>query len=303
MPAMDSVLTAVFLPLALGVIMFGLGLSLTAADFQRVGREPRAVVIALVCQLLLLPVVCFGLVLLFDLSPVFAVGMLLLAASPGGTTANLYSHLFRGDVALNVSLTAINSVVAVVTLPLVTNLAIAYFEPDTGQDLGLQFGKALQVFAIVLVPVVLGMAVRRRTPDFADRMDRPVRIGSAAVLALIVLGTVVSERADIGEYVGDLGPIAVVFCLASLTLGFFVPRALGVSARQSVATSMEIGIHNATLAITIAISVLDSVELAVPAAVYSIVMFVLAAGFGWLISRGRADDEAAAPDAERQLSS
>src|SRR5688572_16671687 len=128
---MGSALTTVALPLALALVMFGLGLSLTPADFARVGRQPKAVVMALALQLLVLPAVCFGLVLAFDLPPLLAVGMLLLAASPGGTTANLFSHLFRGDVALNITLTAVNSLVAVVTLPLITNLAIAYFDPRT----------------------------------------------------------------------------------------------------------------------------------------------------------------------------
>ena len=136
------------LPIALGLIMLGLGLSLTTDDFARVARHPKAVAIALVCQVLILPVICFGLVELFNLPPILAVGMMLLAASPGGTTANLYSHLFRGDVALNISLTAINSVLSVFTLPIVVNLAINYFAPG-GDRVGLQFQKTLEVFAIV----------------------------------------------------------------------------------------------------------------------------------------------------------
>ncbi|MBF6209879.1 bile acid:sodium symporter family protein [Nocardia puris] len=286
---MDSPFVSVGLPVALAVIMFGLGLSLTVADFARVAKNPRAVTIALACQLLALPAAAFGLVLLFDLPPVLAVGMMLLAASPGGTTANLYSHLFRGDVALNVSLTAVNSVIAVVTLPLVTNFAIGYFDPagDAG-TVGLQFGKAVQVFAIVLVPVALGMVVRRLAPGFADRMDRPVRIGSALMLVLVVLGTMLAERDNLLDYLIDVGPVTVLFCLVSLSVGYFVPRRLGVDARQSIACSMEIGIHNSTIAITIAISVLDSTEMAVPAAVYGVLMFPLAAIFGWLITRKHA---------------
>src|ERR687894_1265041 len=157
---MDSALTTVLLPLALALVMFGLGLSLTVGDFARVGRQPKAVLIALALQLLVLPALCFGLVVLFDLPPLLAVGMLLLAASPGGTTANLFSHLFRGDVALNISLTAVNSLIAVVTLPVVVNLALSHFDPPGASGLGLQFGKTVQVFAIVLVPVALGMVVR-----------------------------------------------------------------------------------------------------------------------------------------------
>ncbi|MET0765672.1 MAG: bile acid:sodium symporter family protein [Blastococcus sp.] len=282
---MDSALTAVALPLALALVMFGLGLSLTVGDFARVGRQPTAVVIALALQLLVLPALCFGLVLAFDLPPLLAVGMLLLAASPGGTTANLFSHLFRGDVALNITLTAVNSLVAVVTLPVITNLAISYFDPADGGSLGLQFGKTVQVFAVVLVPVVLGMLVRRRATGFADRMDKPVRILSAVVLALVIVGTMVAERENISDYVQDVGLPALLFCLISLMTGFFVPRALGVVRRQAIASAFEIGVHNGTLAIAIAISVLGSVELAVPAAVYSVLMFPVAALFGWAISR------------------
>lgn len=290
---MDSALTSVALPAALAIIMFGLGLSLTVDDFARVARHPKAVAIALVCQLVLLPAIAFGLVTAFDLDPLLAVGMMLLAASPGGTTANLFSHLFRGDVALNVTLTAVNSVIAVVTLPLITNFALVYFDPtDAGGDtLGLQFTKVLQVFAVVLVPVALGILVRRRSPAFADQADRPVRIGSAVVLALVIVGTVVSERENIADYAAEVGLIAVVFCVLSLTVGYLVPRRLGITDRQSVACSMEIGIHNSTLAITIAISLLDSVRLAVPAAVYGVVMFPVAAAFGWLITRSTKSDD------------
>ncbi|MFD6401303.1 bile acid:sodium symporter family protein [Nocardia sp. NPDC060249] len=283
---MNSPLVSVGLPLALAVIMFGLGLSLTAADFARIAKTPRVVAIALACQLLVLPVVAFGLVLLFDLSPILAVGMMLLAASPGGTTANLFSHLFRGDVALNVSLTAVNSIIAVVTVPLVTNFAIGYFEPS-GEDgsVGLQLSKVIQVFAIVLVPVGLGMLVRRWSAEFADRMDKPVRIGSAITLLLVIVGTIVSERETLTDSLADVGAITVVFCLISLSVGYYLPRLLGVADRQAIACSFEVGIHNSTIAITIAISVLDSTEMAVPAAVYGVLMFPLAALVGWLITR------------------
>ncbi|WP_280344312.1 bile acid:sodium symporter family protein [Nocardia neocaledoniensis] len=285
---MNSPLVSVGLPLALVVIMFGLGLSLTPADFTRIAKSPRIVAIALLCQLIALPAVAFGLVLLFDLPAVLAVGVMLLAASPGGTTANLFSHLFRGDVALNVSLTAVNSIIAVVTLPLVTNFAIGYFEPaDGGGTVGLQFGKVVQVFAIVLVPVAVGMLVRRWSAAFADRMDRPVRIGSALTLLLVIVGTIIAESETLTDSLGQVGAITVLFCLISLTLGYLVPRLLGVPDRQAIACSMEVGIHNSTIAITIAISVLDSTELAVPAAVYGVLMFPIAAVFGYLITRGR----------------
>jgi bile acid:Na+ symporter, BASS family len=282
---MDSALTSIGLPVALGVIMFGLGLSLTPRDFARVAKHPKAVIVALACQILVLPALCFGLVALFQLPPILAVGMLLLAASPGGTTANLYSHLFRGDVALNISLTAINSVLAVFTLPLITNLAIAYFLPGN-ESLGIQFAKTVEVFAIVLGPVVLGMLVRWWRPGFADRMDRPVRIASVIILVIVIAGAIVANRELLLGNVGRLAGITVVFCVLSLTVGYLVPRLFRVDRSQSIASSFEIGIHNATLAIVIAQTVIGSVEMSLPAAVYGVLMFFVALAFGFLI-RGR----------------
>jgi bile acid:Na+ symporter, BASS family len=287
---MDSALSTVGLPIALGIIMLGLGLDLTLADFRRVARHPRAAVVALACQLVLLPLVCFGLVELFDLDPLLAIGMMLLAASPGGTTANLFSHLFRGDVALNISLTAVNSVLAIGTLPLITNLAIDHFGRDDSVTMPL--GEVVQVFALILVPVAVGMAVRAARPDFAARMERPVRIGSAVILAVLVLGILLDQREDVGGYLADVGLVAALFCAISLTVGYVVPRALGVRERQAIASSMEIGVHNGTLAIYVAVEVLDSTEISVPAAVYSVLMFPLAALWGSVVSRRVAAEKA-----------
>ncbi|WP_084766726.1 bile acid:sodium symporter family protein [Leucobacter komagatae] len=294
---MGSALTTIGLPVALGIIMLGLGLSLTIGDFTRVAKHPKAVFIALVCQLLLLPAICLGLVLAFNLSPVLAVGMMMLAASPGGSTANLYSHLFRGDVALNISLTAINSVIAVVTLPLITNLAIAYFLPGDA-TLGLQLGKTIEVFVIVLAPVAIGMLVRSWRPQFADRMDKPVRIASIVILIVVIAGAIVSNLDMLLENLGQLSLITVLFCLLSLSVGFFVPRLFKVERKQAIASSFEIGIHNATLAIVIAQTVLGNMELSLPAAVYGVLMFfvALAFGFGLRAAHRRADAAADAAD-------
>lgn len=283
---MGSSLTTIGLPVALGIIMFGLGLTLTPADFTRIAKNPKAVVIALFCQLLLLPALCFGLVLAFQLPPVLAVGMMLLAASPGGTTANLYSHLFRGDVALNISLTAINSVIAVVTLPIIVNLSLSYFMA-ADEQIEFPVGKAVEVFAIVLIPVAIGMFVRSLRPAFALAMDKPVRIASIVILVVVIAGAIASNRELLVDNFGQLSLITVVFCLCSLAIGYLVPRMLGVSQAQSIASSFEIGIHNATLAIVIAQTVIGSIEMSLPAGVYGVLMFFLAAGFGFLI-RGRA---------------
>lgn len=290
----DSALISVGLPIALAIIMFGLGLSLTVADFRRVARSPRAVVVALVLQVLVLPLVAFGLVLAFDVDPLLAVGVMLLAASPGGTTANLFSHLFRGDVALNITLTAVNSVLAAVSIPVITNLAIGYFDADG--DLGLQIGKVLQVIAIVLVPVALGMFVRQRSREFAARADRPVRIFSITILVIVAVGALLGERTHLGDYLEQVGLVTALFCLASLTIGYLGARLMRLDGPQSIATAMEVGIHNTTIALTIALSVLGSTEVAIAAAIYSIFMYIFAPLFGFAISRNvRAAHSSTAP--------
>ncbi|GAA3773725.1 bile acid:sodium symporter family protein [Plantactinospora mayteni] len=286
---MNSALIIASLPIALGVVMLGLGLSLTMDDFRRVGRHPRAAVVALLCQLVVLPVICFGLVLAFRLPPELAVGMMVLAASPGGPTANLYSHLFGGNVALNISLTAINSGLVVVTLPIVVNLSAGYFLPDSA-TLGLQFDKVLQVFLIVVVPVAVGMLLRTRAPEVAQRLNRPVRALSVVVLVVVIGAVLYGERANLAGYFVAVGLAVLAFNIVSLLIGYAVPRLAGVDRRAAIAAGFEIGIHNTAFTITVALSpaLLNNAEMAIPGAVYGIVMFFTAAAFGWLVTRRRA---------------
>lgn len=280
----DPLLT-LFLPIALGIIMLGLGLSLTLADFARVVKFPKPVLIGLTCQLLLLPVVCFFLAKAFGLAPALAVGLMLLAASPGGTTANLYSHLAHGDVALNITLTAVNSVIAVLTMPLIVNLSLAYFM-EGDQALPLQFTKVVQVFAIVLGPVAIGIWIRSRFPGFAARMEKPVKIISALFLLIIIILAVVKDWQTFVDYAPLVGGAALAFNLISLAVGYWVPRLFKLSLRQSIAIGMEIGIHNGTLAIALALSpmLLNNATMSIPAAIYSIIMFFTAAAFGWWVN-------------------
>ena len=197
-------------------------------------------------------------------------------------------------MALNVSLTAINSVIAVFTLPLITNLAIAIFMPGE-HELGVQLSKAIEVFAIVLGPVVLGMLVRWWKPNFALRMDKPVRIASMIILAVVIVGAVISNWKLLVDNVGQLALITVLFCVLSLAVGFFVPRLFRVEPRQAVASSFEIGIHNATLSIVIAQTVIGSVAMSLPAAVYGVLMFFVALGWGFVIRRLVATPATATP--------
>jgi len=280
----STMITAVFLPLAVGIIMLGLGLSLTPADFRRVLQYPRAVLVGLICQTIILPLICYGLAKAFGLSPELAVGMMLLAASPGGASANLFSHLARGDVALNITLTAVNSVLSLITLPLLIGLSLAAFM-DQEKTVPVQFGKVLQVVGVVIIPAVIGMLIRDRKPALSERLDRPVRITSAVLLAVLVIAALVQQRDMLGGAILAVGGAALTFNLLSLAIGYFIPRMVGLDRRQAIACGMEIGIHNAALAIAIADKVLGNQTMAIPPAIYGILMFFTAAAFSVIINR------------------
>lgn len=282
----QSAATSLFLPIALGIIMLGLGLSLTLEDFKRVTRYPKAMTIALVCQMVLLPILCFGIAILSGLNPALCVGLVLLAASPGGPTANLYSHLSKGDVALNISLTAVNSVLTLFTLPFIVNLAMEYFM-GAGQYIPLPFAKVVEVFAIVLVPVTLGMLIKNKNPPFADRMNKPVKIISALLLIVIIVSVTVREKQILIDHSAQLGLPVLLFNILSLATGYYLPRLFKVDKKQAIAIGMEIGIHNGTLAIYIALNVLNNSAMSIPPAIYSLLMFFTAAAFGFLVNMGK----------------
>jgi bile acid:Na+ symporter, BASS family len=279
-------ITTVFLPVALGFIMFGLGLSLRVADFTRVLVIPKAVIVGLSCQVILLPAVCVLIAHAYALEPALAVGLMLLAASPGGATANLYSHLANGDVALNITLTAINSVLAIITLPIIVNLSMQHFMGE-GKAIPLQFTKVIQVFVIVLGPVALGMLLNAKAAVLTQKLVRPVKWLSILFLIAIIGLAVNKDSGNIGTYAKVVGAACLTFNLISLAVGYFVPKLLGLGERQAIAIGMEIGIHNGTLAIAVALSplMLNSPTMAIPAAVYSVIMFFTAAIFGWWANR------------------
>lgn len=269
---------------SLALVMFGLGLSLGVADFKRLLHHPKAVLIALLLQAVLLPAACYGIVVGLGLAPVYAVGLMLLAASPGGVSANLFSHLFGGNVAMNISLTAINTLLSIVTLPLIANFAINAFI-RSGQVVPLQVGKVIEVIGVVLVPVAIGMVVAAKNPGFARRMEKPFKIFSALVLAAFAVIAIAKEWKALTESFSSIGPAVVSFNLASLLAGYYLSRAAGLDKPLATAISFEIGIHNSTLSLFIALSVLNNFQLALPSAIYSVVMYLTATLFGALVLR------------------
>ncbi len=283
----SAYLTTVIMPFALGIIMLGLGLSLTVDDFRRVVKYPKAVFIGLFCQMILLPAVCFVVAVSFGLPPVLAVGLMLLSASPGGASANIYSHLAKGDVALNVTLTAVNSVLAIFTIPVIVNLSLSFFMGE-GQYIPLQFKKVVEVFMIVLIPVSIGMTLNNRFPVFSKKMEKPVKIASVFILAAVIILAALKEKENVAYYFQQVGLPALCFNLLSMFTGYFLPKFFRLPEKQNISIAMEIGIHNGTLAIFIALSALQNSAMAMPAAIYSLIMFFTAAAFGFAVNlRGR----------------
>jgi BASS family bile acid:Na+ symporter len=285
----NNLILSVGLPIALAIVMTGLGLHLTVADFKRVASAPRAVIVALSVQTGLLPAFAFGLVFAFQLPPELGLGLVLLAASPGGVTANLFSHLARGDVALNISLTAINSALALLTLPIWVALGLAWMI-GSEQAVPPPTQKLIEVGLLVLFPVLIGMSLRAWKPALAQRLDKPVRLLSTVILVVMIAAAVVIERATLAQYALALGGVVLLFNLASLLSGYWAGRLANLGVPQATAIAFEIGIHNGTLAIFVALNVLKMPAAAVAPALYSLVMYVTGGLFAWWILKKRRAD-------------
>lgn len=268
-----NILTEVFLPLTLAVIMLGMGLSLTVTDFKRIFIYPKAVTLGLINQLVILPLIAFSLAIFFDLNPGLAVGLMILAACPGGPTSNLISHLANGDTALSITLTAFSSLITVITIPFIVNFSISYFIPGGEQPPLNIFGTVISVLAITIIPVAIGMLIFKKSPQLARKMDRPFRIFSAIFFVVIILAAILKERENIVDYFSQIGPVALGLNVLTLAFGFFSAKALGLVAKQARTISIESGIQNGTLGITIAATLIGNSEMTIPSAVYSLIMF------------------------------
>ncbi|MEM7185664.1 MAG: bile acid:sodium symporter family protein [Bacteroidota bacterium] len=269
---MDQVSTLI-LAGSLMIIMLGMGMSLKFSDFERVLLYPRAVFIGLFNQLILLPLIGFGIVSLLNVPPEIAVGIMILAACPGGPTSNLISHLAKADLALSVTLTALSSLITILTIPFLVNFALSHFM-DKGQIIELDiFQTIAQIFVIVVIPVAIGMMIRRFKPNFALKMGKPVRIASGVLLALIIVGLVLKEKDNFVSYFRQAGVAALLLNLCTMLFGFYSARLLQLRLPQATSISIESGIQNGTLAITIAVVLLNNTAFAIAPAVYSLLMF------------------------------
>ncbi len=276
---MESVFSQILLPLALAFIMLALGVGLTPADFRRTFTQPKAFLTGAALQFVSLPLLAIALVSVLPLDPILKVGVVLLAACPGGTTSNLLTHMARGDVALSISLTGLTSLASMVTVPIVLAVALALFMGPEAPEVGL-VTTGIVIFALTVVPVGLGMALRRYATGFALALEARSRFLSAIVFVAVVIATILAD--GIEETVrrfAEAGTAALALNLAAMLVAFAVTSVLAFKMRQRVALTLECGLQNATLAIVVAGAMLGDIAYAAPAAVYGLMMFATAGVF------------------------
>ncbi len=261
-----------FLPLGLAFIMFAIGLTLEWSDFSRVFKAPRAIMIGLFCQLLLLPVVAFGLIHVWNMTPALATGVMILAACPGGITSNLLTHLARGDTALSISLTAISSLSGMVLVPVVVGLSMTYFfaaQIDNAAGIGRM---AIGVFSVSTLPVLLGMVLNANLPLLAVRIERLARPLSIAIFAAIVVGAFVSQWSAMMAALPQIGMPIVMLNVIIMATGYFWAHQVGAGEKAARAISLEGGLQNGALGIFVATTLIGDAQLAVPSITYALIM-------------------------------
>ena len=267
-------LSTIILAAALIIIMLGKGLSLVAADFQRIFRHPKAILVGLTNQIILLPLIGFALAVSFPIQPEIAIGLMILAACPGGPTSNLIAHLAKGNTALSVTLTALSSLITIITIPFIVNIALIHFL-EQGQMIQLNVLETiLQILVIIVIPISIGMLIRRYRPGFALKMGNPVRKASGVVMMLVIAGLIVKERANVLSYFQQAGIIALCLNIITMLVGYYSAKLINVTDKSALSIAIESGIQNGTLAITIAVVLLENNAYAITPAIYSLLMFL-----------------------------
>ena len=264
----------IFLIVSLFIIMMGMGLSLTKADFKRVLQYPKAVLLGFLNQIILLPLIAFGLIQLFDVSNEIAIGVMILSACPGGPTSNLVTHLAKGDTALSVTLTAVNSIVTILTIPIIVNFALGEF--SSGEEVTSPVGAIVgSLIVIIAIPLIIGMTIKNKKPQVAKKMDKPVRVVSTAIIFLVIVGIVIKERAQLVEQISESFFIVITLNVLTMLVGFITAKMVKLKFKEALTICLESGNQNGTLAIQV--SSLINITLGFPAAVYSLFMYFTAA--------------------------
>lgn len=286
----------VYIPLTIATIMFTMGLGLRVADFKRIVVQRRAVTVGILGQLVLLPVIGFLIAAAFALPAPLAIGLVLLTACPGGASSNLYSNLARGDTALSVTLTAVTGIVTIFTIPLVTNLAVSQFGGE-GTEAAVTMPileTMLKIVLMVGVPLAVGMFIRAKAPTRAARLESVIKKAAIVMLVILIIGAIAKEGKLVGQHFLDLGIPVVLLSGGTMLVGYLLARVSGLGTRQAITITIEIGMQNGALAIALATEVLGSDEIAMPAAIYSIIAY-FTCGVVLFIGRRVLPPEAADP--------
>ena len=280
-----GIITDIFLPLALAFIMFSLGLGLTGTDFTRVAKQPKDFIVGIICQIILLPVVAIILVKFWSISPELAVGVMIIASAPGGVTSNILTSFAKGDVALSISLTAIISLLSVVTVPfiLITSLGLLGLE-NISKDISLM-RMAISMFLIVAVPTLIGMLFRKFVSNTAIKFESIAKRISIILFVIVLLGAILAEKNNIVSYFADAGLITLALNVIMMVLAFYVAQLLGTNNSQKKCISIECGLQNGTLAIFVGTTLFGGGAYIVPAATYSLIMFVTSLIFVFFIRK------------------
>ena len=285
-----EIISKVFLPISLAVIMLGMGMTLIIADFTRIIKSPKSILIGLTNQLIFLPIIGFSLAVAFDLNPIMAVGLMVIATCPGGPTSNLITQVCKGNIALSVTLTAIASVVSVLTIPFVLSYALEYFGTETNVTINLPIlDTILQIMVITVIPISIGMLIRKYKTNFANRMEKPMRIASTVIFLLVFIAVVAANFNLIGDAMKEVGLVTLLLNVLTMGLGFLTAKLFKLNLKNSISITIESGIQNGTLAIVIATSILNNIEMSIPIAAYSIWMFITGGFLMWYFSKRKKD--------------
>ena len=280
-----GILTDIFLPLALAFIMFALGLGLTGADFLRVAKQPKDFFVGAISQVILLPIIAFVLVKLWPISPELAVGVMIIAAAPGGVTSNLLTSFAKGDVALSISLTAIISLLCVITIPFIVLTSVGLLnDSNITQDIYL-FSMSRDMFLIVTMPVILGMLIRRFASGVTLKFEPIAKKISIVLFVLVLLGAIAAERENVISYFAQAGLITFVLNVVMMVVGYYVAKLLASGMKQKKCITIECGLQNGTLAIFVATSIFGGGMYVIPAATYSLIMFATSLIFIYLVRK------------------
>ena len=283
-----TIITQIFLPISLAIIMFGMGLTLMVSDFGRLFAYPKEVLIGLFNQLVFLPLIGFLIILLFDLNSSMAIGIMILSLCPGGPTSNLISQVARGNIGLSVTLTALASLITVFTIPIILSEAISYFTGETDVVIELPILQTmLQILLITVIPVSIGMLIRKKNEAFALRMERPMRIASTVLFIIIFLLVMIANKDLIVEAMKEVGLATLLLNLSTMALGYMTAKVFGIKGKSQISITIESGIQNGTLAFVIATTILNNVEMGLPTGAYSIWMFITGGILMWRLGNSK----------------